>query len=810
MTMLSEHNLPPLPPLPVVMPTATEVVWITADGEISRITIDDARGRLNRTPALFCHKKWTATRLGMGLSGFEELKGLDALELFAFTRPAQFCLPTARGLGDVLGLDSRGGAEDRALILPLACQYLLKELQNLTDPHKDQAASIASMMAQGGWGWSPSVMAAMGRPMPPDTTPDPRGASIWFSLSENPDYGPQPEAEAFPISTTATQARLKAMLGGAAEIRPGQQAYAVSLLPAFNTPRGAENPVVVMAEAGTGTGKTLGYLAPATVWAEENKAPVWVSTYTRSLQHQVAEEMARFYPERELRDAKVVIRKGRENYLCLLNLEDALSAVPATPRLAPALGLMARWTETSLDGDLTGGGFPAWLIDLLGQGATMGLADRRGECIHSACRHFQKCFVEKSRQRSQRADIVVANHALVMIGAAMAALVPSGDGKAQPTRYIFDEGHHVFDAADSAFAVTFSGTETADLRRWIRGTEAQKKSRARGLKKRLEDILAFDDKAIADLDDAMEAARILPASGWRARLSDAAPDGAIEQFLYAARTIIYARATSPNSLYNLEANLYPLDSGLSTMALGLADALKQIAMPLERLANTLTKMLVDQADSLDSASRSRLEGAARGLIRRASGPLAAWRQLLLDISNPETLKGRDEFIDWMEATRRNGEDIDIGLHRHYLDPGVPFNHVVLAPSHGAVITSATLTDHTSREVDTPLEADWVFAKKLTGAVHLSTPAIVSSVSSPFDYAGQTKIMVVGDINRDDPKQTAGAMAGLMQASNGGGLGLFTAIRRLKAVHEELLPTLDRAGIPLYAQHVDAMNMQTLL
>ena len=59
-------------------------------------------------------------------------------------------------------------------------------------------------------------------------------------------------------------------------------------------------------------------------------------------------------------------------------------------------------------------------------------------------------------QRAKRADIVVTNHALVMINAAYAG----HDDKRRPTRYVFDEGHHVFDA-DSAFAAYLSGQETA-------------------------------------------------------------------------------------------------------------------------------------------------------------------------------------------------------------------------------------------------------------------------------------------------------------------------------------------------------------
>ena len=823
-----------LPPLPAVFPTARHAILVDADGVIETLRPGEARDRLNGQPALFCHRRWTATRLGMEFNGLGALEGVDALELFAFVRPAQFCLPTPTGLGRALGLDTGGDDDSKAMLIPKACLALLEELAGFAEPSRKQAADIARLMAQGGWGWAPSVLAALGEAMPEPAPPDGRDAAIWHRLHEIPDTGAQPDPGAFPVRAEAAASRLKEMLGRGAEVRPSQKAYTESLLPAFDTPREDGTPHLVLAEAGTGTGKTLGYLAPATLWAEENKAPVWIATYTRSLQHQVVEEMARFYPEREDRESKVVIRKGRENYLCLLNLEDALNTVAASPRFAPALGLMARWAEADPDGDLTGSGFPAWLTDLLGHGMTMGLADRRGECIHSACRHYQKCFVERSRQRARMADIVVANHALVMIGATMAALVPDQSNSTAPTRIVFDEGHHVFDAADSAFSTTFSGAETADLRRWIRGHDGNRRSRARGLKSRLEDILAGNPAAIADLDAAMEAARILPAAGWRGRLSDAAPEGPVEQFLFAARATIYARASSPDSLYSLEAGLVPVEENLALMAIGLADALRAIADPLGRLAASLNRMLAAEADTLDTQSRSRLEGAARGLMRRANGPLQSWINLLADIaaasSVAETAVGcRPGFVDWMEATRRNGEDIDIGLRRHHVDPSEPFSRFVLAPAHGAVITSATLTEDgattpsisaISSEGKDPAEKPdasidgrpdpWTFARLLSGESHLPHPALVSTVASPFDYKSQTRIMVVGDVARDNPAQTSAAMAALMTASGGGALGLFTAIRRLRDVHAALNPELEKAGLPLYAQHIDAMNLQTLL
>lgn len=796
-----------LPEIPVILPTPQGVVWIDSDGLIETLPITAARERLNGQPVFFCHRRWTASRLGLEHSGLGGLEGLDLLELFAFVRPSRFCLPTPDGVAAALGLEQARSGEDRAMLIAASARHLLEELSATQEANRQPAIAMAGMMAQGGWGWAPSVLAALGSAMPQPGPPDPMAGAVWTRLGENPVPPPATEPGAFAITVDEIEKRLQAMLGRKAEIRPGQKSYAASLTPAFDTPQTDQGPALVLAEAGTGTGKTLGYLAPSTVWAETNKAPVWVSTYTRSLQHQVVEEMGRFYPDREERDRKVVVRKGRENYLCLLNLEDALETARANPRYATALGLMARWAEANPEGDLTGAGFPAWLVDLLGYGPTMGLADRRGECIHSACRHYNKCFVEKSRLRSREADIIVANHALVMITAAMASLVTEGEGSTTPTRYVFDEGHHVFDAADSAFATAFSGQETADLRRWIRGQEGQRKSRARGLKRRLEDMLAGEVDAQADLDAVMEAARILPATGWRQRLTDHAPDGPVEAFLFQLRRIIHDRVSSPESLYNLECSLYPLDAELSAMALGLSEAMQDMARPLERLAARLGRMLAQDADTLDSASRARLEGAARGLTRRAAGPLTSWQHLLTDVAGGEMNPG---FVDWMEATRRNGEDIDIGIHRHYLDPTQPFSRVVLGPSHGAVITSATLTDRSDAQSETPVEDDWLLADALTGAVHLPKPAYRSAVASPFDYASQTRVMVVTDLARDDPQQTAGAMAALMQSSGGGALGLFTAIRRLREVYPELAANLDTAGLPLYAQHVDAMNLQTLL
>ena len=115
----------------------------------------------------------------------------------------------------------------------------------------------------------------------------------------------------------------------------------------------------MLAEAGTGVGKTLGYIAPASLWAERNEGTVWLSTFTRNLQRQIDQELDRLYPEPKAKAEKVVLRKGRENYLCLLNMEEALGRSALVPADRIALGLMARWAAATRDGDMTGGDLPA-------------------------------------------------------------------------------------------------------------------------------------------------------------------------------------------------------------------------------------------------------------------------------------------------------------------------------------------------------------------------------------------------------------------------------------------------------------------
>ncbi len=772
---------------PALLLAADGLLLVSDAGEVTRPSAEEAARLARDAPPLVCHLPALCRRLGIG-----PFPALDLMELFAFVLPARACVPTPRGLSAALDLAEPRSPEGEAVALQAVAARLLARAGEV---NRRQAAGLAFSLAREGWAWGPALLRALD--LEETTAPAARGLAVWERLPRWQDEGPQPPPSQQPVSEGEARSALARLRGPSAEDRPQQADYASALARAFQPPPARDIPALVLAEAGTGVGKTLGYLAPAGLWAERNEGTVHLSTFTRALQGQLEQEVARLYPDTEERASKVVVRKGRENYLCLLNFAEAVGGLPARPGDLLALALMARWALVSRDGDMVGGDFPGWLPDLVGRNRTLGLTDRRGECIYAACEHYGRCFIERSQRRAKRARLVISNHALMMAQAAGAL-----DEQNPPQRLVFDEGHHLFEAADSAFSLHLTGRETQDLRRWLLGGEGGRGAqRLRGLRRRLEDLLLDDKEASEALQQSMIAAAALPGEGWRQRIAAAAPRGPAEAFLIAVAAQVEARAPRADEGYDIECDTQPVEEAVLAAASSLADALTALRLPLVKLAGRIQRLLDEEPELLDSDQRRRLEGALRSLGRRVLLRLEGWQEMLraLESATP------DGQIDWMSIARVEGRAVDVGLHRHWLDPMEPFAEVVLTAAQGVAVTSATLTGASGDP-----EADWEAAERRSGTRHLEGQAVRARVPSPFDYAVQARVYIVGDVPKNRATAQAGALAGLFAAAGGGGLGLFTAIQRLKAVHGHLAPRLAEAGLALYAQHVDPLDTGTLI
>jgi ATP-dependent DNA helicase DinG len=289
----------------------------------------------------------------------------------------------------------------------LACAGKL--LATLTDPdwaERGGAWDVAQGLARARWPWSSEVSARL-------PTPKAAEPGLFARLPEWEESAPRPQPRPVIIPPAAAAERLADLTGFGAEQRPGQRAMAEAVADMFKPRAKGGAPTMVLAEAGTGIGKTLAYLAPAAEWSEASGGTVHISTYTKALQRQLARETRRLYASEEEHRAKVAVRKGRENYLCLLNLEDALQG-GFSGRAAIFARLASRWAAYTRDGDMVGGDLPGWLPTLFRRAGATALTDRRGECIYAGCPHWRRCFIERSARAARDADIVIANHALVM------------------------------------------------------------------------------------------------------------------------------------------------------------------------------------------------------------------------------------------------------------------------------------------------------------------------------------------------------------------------------------------------------------
>jgi ATP-dependent DNA helicase DinG len=232
------------------------------------------------------------------------------------------------------------------------------------------------------------------------------------------------------------------------EPRPGQRAMARAVAEVI------EEGGVLLAEAGTGTGKTLAYLVPAILSGRR----ILVSTGTKTLQEQI---FNKDLPE--LRAALGVpftsaCMKGRGNYLCLHRFEafreNPMAMAFADPDLVDAVSEWARRTDTGDRAELD------TLPDEAGFWPEVSAATEN--CVGSECPRFQDCFITRMRQRAAESDVVIVNHHLLC---ADASVRQNAYGEVIPECHVavIDEAHQLEDVATQYFGIVVSSYRVEDL-----------------------------------------------------------------------------------------------------------------------------------------------------------------------------------------------------------------------------------------------------------------------------------------------------------------------------------------------------------
>ena len=216
--------------VPGLVPTAVGATLALPPGETRRIGIDGARNLFRSGEVLVAHAIFVAGRLKIA----PNRPVYDALELFAFVRPAQPCIPSPLGLARALMLPVPDSAESNARTLHAAARVLQHELRALPALARERLQPLASSMLKAGWRWAPLVLEAIGQPERPQSPI--AGFDIWRALPKWEDEAPPSKPGSTPVLSGEAMARLHQLVGGR-EPRPEQSAYAEEATLCFRGPR---------------------------------------------------------------------------------------------------------------------------------------------------------------------------------------------------------------------------------------------------------------------------------------------------------------------------------------------------------------------------------------------------------------------------------------------------------------------------------------------------------------------------------------------------------------------------------------------
>ncbi len=262
--------------------------------------------------------------------------------------------------------------------------------------------------------------------------------------------------------------------------RPSQQAMAHAVESALAAPD------TLIAESGTGTGKTFAYLVPAML----SGGRVLISTGTRNLQDQLYRRDLPLVRDALELPVNAALLKGRANYLCLHRLERTGADARFGARTTAAhFQRVQAWARHTRSGDI------AEIADVPEESELWPLVTSTAEnCLGADCPRYADCFVSRARREAAQAELIVINHHLFFADMSVrqegfAQLLPAADA------VIFDEAHQVPDVAANFFGVTLSSHQLRNLCRDAVAEDVREASGVRELRAAAE----ATERAVQDL-----------------------------------------------------------------------------------------------------------------------------------------------------------------------------------------------------------------------------------------------------------------------------------------------------------------------
>ena len=511
-------------------------------------------------------------------------------------------------------------------------------------------------------------------------------------------------------------------------------------------------------EAGTGVGKSLGYLVPALRWAAANGERTIVSTNTINLQEQLVGKDLPFLAK-ALTDQPVrfALLKGWRNYLCRARLEQATGGAAQLfdEGMASELASIKAWADRSTDGSLSDLPTPprpeVWDE----------VSAEPDVCTRMKCTHFEECYLFKARRAAAQADVIVVNHHLLLADLAVRRVAQNWDDAAvlpAYSRLVIDEGHHLEDAAAAHLGSTVT-------RRALVRLVNRLDRRGKGLLPLLAMKLAASKDLLSTASLDLVEQRLAP-SVHALREKSALLFDLLDVFIQEAGQPVVRLTTAFASHEIWKAGLsVALEDTLGEIEL-LQEGLRLVRERIEG-STKLDEALAPLLNEMRSVTR-RLQGAGDGLRRALAPP-------------PD-----DDSVRWIEV---RGRERSVAVSSVPLDLAPILREDLFRRLDSAIVTSATLTASSGQLASDARRFDFLSARLgLTEPDLLPTTAVFDS---PFRYDAQSLLAIPSDIpapNADvdgHRRAVTRIVLDVAEASDGGLFVLFTSHREVRQLANEL-------------------------
>jgi ATP-dependent DNA helicase DinG len=528
------------------------------------------------------------------------------------------------------------------------------------------------------------------------------------------------------------------------ESRPSQ----VDLVRLFT--RGFNEDGIVMAEAGTGVGKSFAYLVPSLLWASRNKERVVVSTATINLQQQLFEKDIPLVQKALGTSVKAVLVKGRRNYLCPHRLADELKDVSFESTIpVDQLNAIADWAAQTRTGDVAELGF-------LPEEALWGrLCSDQDACSGARCAQKDGCFLARARKEAAGAGLLVANHHLLFadlalrmngFGAEATAVLPPFQ------RIVFDEAHHIEKSATSYFSAEFNRPFLTKL---LNRLYRQRRGRPSGI------VLTLQGLGTESIDFGLFPTLV-------SEVADKA-DLYNERALEVLGGAFNLRLAGTEGLLALDRLMGPLTE-LQKPLLQLADLCKKLGEVWEE-----EKEVPPEAWEVRTIGR-KLETMSQTIDR--------CRKFDQDPGS----------VYWLDRNRDGFGNVHVELVISPLTVDKLMNQAVFEPYGTVLMTSATLA----------VKGEFGFWASRVGLPLVDQERRLSGVfPSPFDYANRVLTGCPVDFPTPDQPDYQSRLEAflpeLIGAAGGSALVLFTSYESLKSAYAKVQPALAALGISVYRQ-----------